>query len=87
MAFLWPPAGTRGFFRSESSRTLSCAAPAIGWTKRGLTPATKVSRCGSPGLSRSHHLFEAGQKLLPFGICLPEKDLPLLLAAIEARAA
>jgi hypothetical protein len=27
-----------------------------------------------------------GQTPLPSGICLPEKDLPILLAAIEARA-
>jgi hypothetical protein len=37
-------------------------------------------------LSRSLHLFEAGQMPLPSGICLPEKDFPILLAAIEARA-
>lgn len=37
-------------------------------------------------LSRSLHLFEGGQTPLPSGICLPEKDLPVLLAAIEARA-
>jgi hypothetical protein len=37
-------------------------------------------------LSRSLHRFEAGQTPLPSGICLPEKDLPILLAAIEARA-
>jgi hypothetical protein len=37
-------------------------------------------------LSRSLHLLESGQTPLPSGICLPEKDLPILLAAIEARA-
>jgi hypothetical protein len=37
-------------------------------------------------LSRSLHLFAAGQTPLPSGICLPEKDLPILLAAIAARA-
>jgi hypothetical protein len=37
-------------------------------------------------LSRSLDLFEVGQTLLPSGICLPEKDVPILLAAIEARA-
>jgi uncharacterized protein len=37
-------------------------------------------------LSESLHLFEAGQRPLPRGISLPEKDVPILLAAIEARA-
>src|SRR5205814_10340595 len=32
------------------------------------------------------HLFEAGQRSLPQRILLPEKDAPILLAAIEARA-
>jgi predicted nucleic acid-binding protein len=31
-------------------------------------------------------LFEAAQRALPRGISLPEKDVPILLAAIEARA-
>jgi hypothetical protein len=34
-------------------------------------------------LSRPFHLFEAGQTPLRSGICLPEKDLPILLAAIK----
>lgn len=37
-------------------------------------------------LSRSLHLFAAGQMPLPPGIFLPEKDVPILLAAIETRA-
>ena len=37
-------------------------------------------------LSASLRLFEAGQVPLPSGILLPEKDAPILLAAIEARA-
>lgn len=36
-------------------------------------------------LSGSLHLFEAGQRSLPPGISLPDKDVPILLAAIEAR--
>ena len=31
-------------------------------------------------------LFETAQRALPRGISLPEKDVPILLAAIEARA-
>jgi|SRR5208283_2729787 len=38
------------------------------------------------GLSKSLHLFEADQRPLPRGTSLPEKDVPILLAAIEAQA-
>jgi uncharacterized protein len=37
-------------------------------------------------LSRTIQLFGARQMALPDGIHLPEKDAPILLAAIEARA-
>jgi predicted nucleic acid-binding protein len=37
-------------------------------------------------LSAAVHLFDAGQRKLPRGISLPEKDVPIILAAIEARA-
>lgn len=37
-------------------------------------------------LSESLHLFEARQRPLPRGISLPEKDVPILLAAIDAQA-
>jgi hypothetical protein len=37
-------------------------------------------------LSASLHLFEPRQTQLPPGILLPEKDVPIFLAAVEARA-
>jgi predicted nucleic acid-binding protein len=37
-------------------------------------------------LSQTIHLVEARGQALPRGIVLPEKDAPILLAAIEARA-
>jgi uncharacterized protein len=37
-------------------------------------------------LSESVHLFDAAPQELPRGISLPEKDVPILLAAIEARS-
>jgi len=37
-------------------------------------------------ISRSIHLFDAAPRELPHGVSLPEKDLPILLAAIEAKA-
>jgi hypothetical protein len=36
-------------------------------------------------LSGKLQLFEAPQRQLPSGISLPDKDVPILLAAIEAR--
>ena len=37
-------------------------------------------------LAGSLQLFKAGQTSLPPGILLPEKDAPIFLAAVEARA-
>ena len=38
------------------------------------------------GISSRIRLFEAVPRELPHGISLPDKDLPILLAAFEARA-
>lgn len=38
------------------------------------------------GLSKTLHWFEASQRELPRGTSLPEKDVPIVLAAIAARA-
>jgi hypothetical protein len=37
-------------------------------------------------LARHVHLFDAASRELPGGLSLPEKDIPIFLAAIEARA-
>jgi predicted nucleic acid-binding protein len=37
-------------------------------------------------LSETVHLFEASHQEMPRGISLPEKDVPIILAAIEAHA-
>lgn len=37
-------------------------------------------------LSESLQFFEAGVRQPPHGVSLPEKDIPILMAAIEARA-
>jgi len=37
-------------------------------------------------LARRVHLFDAARRDLPDGLSLPEKDTPILLAAIEAQA-
>lgn len=46
----------------------------------------ETSRRRLTKLSAYLQLFEAADRLLPNGISLPEKDAPILLAAIEARA-
>lgn len=37
-------------------------------------------------LAEAVHFFDAAQRKLPRGVSLPEKDVSILLAAIEARA-
>jgi predicted nucleic acid-binding protein len=37
-------------------------------------------------LARRIHFFDVPPRELPGGVCLPEKDRPIFLAAIEARA-
>ncbi len=37
-------------------------------------------------LSAKVRLFDAGERKLPRGVFLPEKDVPIVLAAMEARA-
>ena len=46
----------------------------------------EVQRGRLTRLSRSIHLFDATPRELPHGISLPDKDAPVLLAAIEAKA-
>src|ERR1041385_5034231 len=45
-----------------------------------------VQRKRLTGLAEKLQFFEASQRELPRGISLPEKDVPILLAAIAARA-
>jgi predicted nucleic acid-binding protein len=45
-----------------------------------------VQRKRLAGLAEKLQFFEAPQRELPRGISLPEKDAPILLAAIAARA-
>ena len=46
----------------------------------------EVQRSRLARLSRNIHLFDAPPKELPGGVLLPDKDVPILLAAIEVRA-
>jgi predicted nucleic acid-binding protein len=47
---------------------------------------SEVQRTRLVRLAGKVQLFDAGERELPHGVALPEKDVPILLAAIEARA-
>src|SRR5215471_13526918 len=46
----------------------------------------EVQRGRLTRLSKSLHLFDASPRELPHGVSLPDKDVPILLAAIEPKA-
>jgi len=46
----------------------------------------EVQRTRLVRLAGKVRLFDAGERELPHGVALPEKDVPILLAAIEANA-
>jgi uncharacterized protein len=52
----------------------------------GLNLADETQQRRMVRLAGALRLFEASARELPRGISLPEKDIPILLAAIEARA-
>jgi predicted nucleic acid-binding protein len=47
---------------------------------------SEVQRTRLVKLAGKVQLFEAGERRLPHGVAFPEKDVPILLAAIEAHA-
>lgn len=57
---------------------------AVAEANLNLDDESQRKRLGA--LTKKLKLFEAPQRDLPRGISLPEKDAPILLAAIEARA-
>ncbi len=52
----------------------------------GINLTDKDQRERLTRLSGMVHLFEAAQREPPRGISLPDKDVPIVLAALEARA-
>ncbi len=64
--------------------TLCSSRHALEEARINLTHEVQRSRLAR--LSRNIHLFDAPPKELPHGILLPDKDVSILLAAIEARA-
>ena len=47
--------------------------------------SNEVQRARLVKLAEKVQFFDAGQRELPHGVALPEKDVPILLAAIEGR--
>ena len=74
------------FLNSGNLERLSCVALAMRWKKRELILIMKFNEPGLARLAGKVQLFDAGKHELPEGVSLPEKDVPILLAAIEARA-
>lgn len=64
--------------------TLCSSRYALGEARINLADEDQRMRLNK--VSAVIHLFEAGQGALPRGVSLPEKDVPILLAAIESRA-
>ena len=77
--------------RREKTRTGRSHVPVIATRSWGLIPArinlsNEVQRAPLVRLAEKVQFFDAPQRELPRGVALPEKDVPILLAAIEARA-
>jgi len=67
-----------------SNMTLCSSRYALEEARINLVEQSQRTRLDK--LSENLQLFDAAQRDLPRGISLPEKDVPILLAAIEARA-
>jgi hypothetical protein len=69
----------------ELKKTVLCSSRyAVEEARINLTDEGQWRRLN--GLLGMIELFEAAERQLPRGVSLPEKDAPILLAAIEARA-
>jgi len=78
-----PDAGLLQLWKLKSA-TLCSSRYALEEARINLEDASQRARLDKP--SRVIHLTEATQKALPPAISLPEKDVPILLAAIESCA-
>lgn len=74
------------FFSYGNSGTWHLCSSRYAWEEARINLADDDQPSRLTKLSGSLHLFEAGPTSLPSGIFLPEKDVPILFAAIEARA-
>jgi len=75
-----------GLFRLWKLRSVALCSSRYALEEARINLADELQRRRLIHLAESIHLFEASQGKLPRGISLPQKDAPILLAAIEARA-
>jgi len=76
-------AGLVQFWRLKDT-TLCSSRYALEEARINLVENTQQRRLVK--LARHVHLFDAAPRELPAGLSLPEKDVPIFLAAMEARA-
>src|SRR5215469_6224482 len=76
-------AGLVQFWRLKDT-TLCSSRSALEEARINLVENTQQRRLVK--LARHVHLFDAAPRELPAGLSLPEKDVPIFLAAMEARA-
>lgn len=87
MFFFPRPTGpARACFNSGNLITQSCAVHVYALEEARINLAEEEQRARLTKVSEAVHWFDAAQRKLPRGISLPEKDVPIILAAIEARA-
>jgi uncharacterized protein len=78
-----PNAGLLEFWKLRRAQLLS-SHYALEEARSNLTQTSQRTRLRR--LARRLGLFDAPPRSLPLGIRLPEKDVPILLAALHARA-
>ncbi|MGH9356970.1 MAG: PIN domain-containing protein [Terriglobia bacterium] len=78
-----PDAGLVKFWKLKNA-VLCSSRYALNEARINLTENLQRRRLAT--LARRVHLFDAAPRLLPSSISLPEKDVPILLAAMEVRA-
>lgn len=78
-----PNAGLLHFWRLKNAMLCSSR---YAFEEARINLAAHAQRRRLARLARSIQFFDAVPRELPAGVSLPEKDVPILLAAIEARA-
>lgn len=75
-----------GLLRLWKLRNAELSSSRFALEEARINLAEEIQRRRLTRLSRSLQLFDAANRELPPGIALPDKDVPILLAAIEAQA-
>jgi predicted nucleic acid-binding protein len=75
-----------GLLRLWNVKNVALCSSRYALEEARINLADEGQRARLSRLSGAVGLFEAGERALPRGILLPEKDVPIFLAAIEAHA-